>query len=150
MSYNLYNWNDPIPYQFNFQYRNSIQLWSGTDSRVNFLKNLDDPEKNQLLKLLKWDTCEITYQYNSHGFRCTEFDDRPCGIALGCSFTQGVGLPVTTTWPYLLSQLCGIHVWNLGSGGASIDTVFRIFDHYVTKLRPKFVCLLITPAERLE
>lgn len=152
MTYQVYPWiNDPYPpYQFNFQYKNSTQLWSGPDNKINFLKNLNNPEKNQILKSLEWDTCEITYQYNSHGFRCEDFDNRPCGIALGCSFTHGIGLPITSTWPYLLSQLCGIHVWNLGSGGASIDTVFRIFDYYVTKLSPKFVCILTPPAERLE
>lgn len=152
MTYQIYPWvSDPYPpYQFNFQYRNSTQLWSGTDSRVNFLKNLDNPEKNQLLTQLGWDTYDITYRYNSHGFRCDEFDNRPCGIALGCSFTHGVGLPVEKTWPHLLSQLTGMHFWNLGSGGASIDTVFRIFDYYVIKLKPKFVCLLSPPKQRLE
>lgn len=151
MTYQKYPWiNDYPAYQFNWAYRNSTQLWSGTDNKEMFLKNINDPEQSRLLKLLKWDTREITYQYNSHGFRCEDFDDRPCGLALGCSFTHGVGLPITATWPYMLSQLCGIHVWNLGSGGAAIDTVFRIFDYYITKLKPKFVCVLTPPLERLE
>lgn len=151
MTYETYTWIDEHPpYQFNWRYRNSTQRWSGPDNETTWLKNSTDPHQSKLLKSLKWDTCEITYQYNSHGFRCDEFDNRPCGIALGCSFTHGVGLPVTSTWPYLLSELCEIRVWNLGTGGAAIDTVFRIFDYYVIKLNPKFVCVLTPPAERFE
>ena len=42
-----------------------------------------------------WDRPEaITYKFNSEGFRCEEFDDSPCLVALGCSFTFGNALPV--------------------------------------------------------
>jgi hypothetical protein len=42
------------------------------------------------------------------------------------------------------------HVWNLGSGGASIETVFRIFEYSVKRLSPKFVCILLPPPSRFE
>lgn len=151
MNHQLYKTDDPCPpYQFNWNYRSSTQMWSGTDSQGLFLANLANPVKKQMLTQLGWDSCNISYQYNSHGFRCDEFDDRPCGLALGCSHTHGVGLPVDCTWSHLLTQLTGTHVWNLGSGGAAIDTVFRIFDCYVTRLLPKFVCVLVPPLERFE
>jgi hypothetical protein len=138
------------PYQFNWQYRNSMQYWSGQDQQALFDKNLKNSETAKQLQDLGWDKTEITYCYNSHGFRSAEFNRQECGIALGCSFTEGTGLPIENTWPYLLSNLCGTQVWNLGSGGASIDTVFRIFEYYVQTLSPKFVCILLPPPMRFE
>jgi len=138
------------PYHYHWKYKNSIQYWSGTDQRDLFDKNLKDVRTAQQLRYLGWDTAEITYCYNSHGFRSSEFNQQHCGIALGCSFTEGTGLPIEHTWPYLLSNLCSTQVWNLGSGGASIDTVFRIFEYYVQMLSPKFVCVLMPPPMRFE
>lgn len=141
---------DRAPLHYNWKYKNSVQNWSGSDQRELFEKNLSTVETARQLRYLGWDTAEITYCYNSHGFRSSEFKHGPCGIALGCSFTEGVGLPVDTTWPYLLSARLGIPVWNLGVGGASIDTVFRIFEYYVQMLSPKFVCVLMPPPMRFE
>ena len=142
--------SDSPPRPFNWQYRNSMQYWSGFDQRNQFEKNLKNSKAAQQLQDFGWVKTQITYCYNSHGFRSAEFDSRECGIALGCSFTEGVGLPVESTWPHLLSNLCGTQVWNLGSGGASIETVFRIFEHYVQTLSPTFVCVLTPPPMRFE
>lgn len=142
--------SDLLPNHVNLAYKNSTQYWTGTDQRAVFEKNLKNPVTAAQLKNLGWDTADISYCYNSHGFRSAEFDRRNCGLALGCSFTEGTGLPVDTTWPYLLSNMCGTQVWNLGVGGSSIETVFRIFEHYVQTLQPKFVCVLMPPPWRLE
>jgi hypothetical protein len=141
---------DTSPYTNNFDCKNSVQLWSGSDSQERFESNMKDQRSHCMLQFLGWDTANITYVYNSDGFRDQEFDDRPCGIAVGCSFTEGVGLPVEATWPKLLSDYTGTHVWNLGVGGASIDTVFRIVEYYVVALKPKFVCVLMPPPMRFE
>jgi hypothetical protein len=138
------------PWHFNSQYKLTTQLWNGMDSEERFNNHLGDKKSADRLQRMRWDADSITYKFNSMGFRCDNFDNRPCGIALGCSFTQGVGLPLKATWPSVLSELCGIHVWNLGVGGASTETVFRIFEYFVTKLTPKFVCVLMPPAARLE
>jgi hypothetical protein len=140
---------DP-PYHFNVCYKNKTELWNGMDNRKLFFDHVRDSKSAELLKKLGWTSSNITYKFNSLGFRCDEFDDRPCGLALGCSFTQGVGLPVESTWPYLLSGMTNTHVWNLGSGGASIETVFRIFEYSVKRLSPKFVCILLPPPSRFE
>jgi hypothetical protein len=71
-------------------------------------------------------------------------------LLLVVSFTEGVGLNAEQTWPYFLSQLTNLHVWNLGVGSSSIDTVFRLLDYWTTKLNPEFVVVCEPPAIRFE
>ena len=88
----------------------------------------------------------IEYQFNSEGFRDDEFDNRPCGLAFGCSFTEGIGLPTDQTYASQLSNMLGTHVWNFGITGSSLDTVFRFSEYWIQKLQPKFVvCHLPSP-----
>lgn len=130
---------------------NKTSFWSGWDSKETFDKHCANPDTFNRLKQLGWDDPEaITYQYNSQGFRCPEFTEGPCGLALGCSFTMGVGLPLDKVWPSLLSQKLDIQIWNLGVGGAAMDTVFRLLDFYIDVLNPKFVAILTPPPPRFE
>lgn len=72
---------------------------------------------------------DIEYRYNSHGFRCIEFDRIPNGsyvvASVGDSNVEGIGLPVEHTWPHLLCEklrtvvepeVCNL---NLGLGASS-------------------------------
>lgn len=129
---------------------NQIFSWEGTDSQELYQKNLNDPTQRHLLEQHDWIDREIEYNYNSLGFRDQEFDDRPCGIALGCSLTEGTGLPADKTWPFILGEKIGIKIWNLGVAGASMDTCFRMLDYFIPILKPKFVILLDPPPGRLE
>jgi hypothetical protein len=141
---------DLPPYQFNYNHKGLTLHWNGTDQPELYEKHMQNPSTRNLLKQLGWIDSIIEYSYNSHGFRCDEFDDRPAGLALGCSFTEGTGLHLQQTWPALLSTMSNTHIWNLGSGGSSIDTVFRTLDHYINRLNVKFVCILIPPEPRFE
>jgi hypothetical protein len=141
---------DSPPFQYNYDKRSSTVFWSGCDHQHHYQSNLRDPKRYKELKDLGWVDTVIEYTYNSHGFRCEEFDSRPSVLALGCSFTEGTGLPIEQTWPFYLSQMLGLHVWNLGSGGASIDTVFRMLDYYIKRLNVQHVFLLIPPGGRFE
>ncbi len=96
------------------------------------------------------DHAAIIYQYNEHGFRDDAFDDRPCGLALGCSYTEGVGVAADETWPAQLAKLVGYKVWNLGIGGVGIDTCFRVMEFWAPILRPRFIALLDPPIARME
>ena len=125
--------------------------WSGTDTLALFEKNSKDPKTYELLKMHGWLDPEcITYCYNKHGYRDEEFDNRPAGIALGCSYTEGVGVPEHTTWGNVLGRMLGMHVWNLGVGGGSLDTVFRLLEYWLPKLTPKFVAICIPSVPRME
>jgi hypothetical protein len=141
---------DSPPFQYNYDKRSSTVFWSGSDHERHYKENVRNPQKHKELKDLGWLDTVIEYKYNSHGFRCEEFDSRPSVLALGCSFTEGTGLPIEQTWPGCLSQMLNTHVWNLGSGGASVDTVFRLLNHYIQRLNVQCVFILIPPEGRFE
>jgi hypothetical protein len=127
------------------------RFWAPSDDKKTFAKNCADPKKFALLKTYGWDNPKrITYQYNSQGFRSPEFESGSAGLALGCSFTMGIGLPIEKTWPSVLSHMLGTQIWNLGVAGGSMDTVFRLLDFYIKALNPDFVTLLSPPPGRFE
>jgi hypothetical protein len=135
----------------NSRYAGTTQQWSGSDNAALFEKNTKDPDRYQLLKFHGWlDPDVITYKYNRYGFRCDEFDDRPAIMALGCSHTEGVGVREQDTWSIVLSKLLGVHVWNLGVGSSSVDTVFRLLDYWLPKLTPKCVVICLPASGRVE
>jgi hypothetical protein len=140
-----------IPSHNNSHYASQIRHWNGTDTKDAWLQNMKDTKNVQFFKMNGWDNPEaFTYSYNSHGFRCKEFDDAPCYIALGCSHTEGVGLPEDQTWPNQLSIKLDYPVLNLGVGGSSFDTVVRLLDYYIDKLNIKGIFVLEPPAHRFE
>lgn len=109
-------WQEKIvPYSW---YRkDQTVFWSGTDI----------PENQDL----NWQE-SISYKFNLQGFRTYDFNlvkNEKINIALGCSQTLGIGLPVEMTWPYLIETQTNIKTLNLGLGGASTDTVARILTN---------------------
>ena len=140
-----------IPTHFNQQFASTTQLWSGSDTDERFKKNCAIEENYKKLNDLGWLDGEVlTYRYNSQGFRDEEFDQQPAGIALGCSHTQGVGIPAEHAWPQQLQNLLGQKVWNLGSGGAALDTCYRLLDYWIEHLNAKFVVCAVPGIARYE
>ena len=142
----------PIPVHNNSKYASQTNYWTGgPDSVDNWRANMQDPKNYQFFKDQQWDTeTAITYQFNSHGFRCAEFDDSPVYLSIGCSFTEGVGLPIEQTWTWKLSELMGHTVLNLGVGGSSLDTCFRLIDYYIDALNVLGIFILEPPESRFE
>lgn len=139
------------PSHINYIHRNQTLYWSGSDQRRLWEQHMKDPKNCEYLTNAGWDDeYAIEYKFNSSGFRDEEFDQRPNCLAIGCSFTEGVGLNKDQTWPTKLTNLIGMHVWNLGVGGAATDTCFRMTDHYIKILNPKTVFLLVPPPARVE
>jgi hypothetical protein len=133
------------------RHKNKILHWLDTDSEATYLNNIKDPDRLAQLKKYGWDQPgAITYQFNSDGFRCNEFDNSPGIIAIGCSFTAGIGLPLNSIWPTIVGNALGLSVWNLGIGGAGMDTCFRLLHHYIGKLNSQYVLLLTPPIQRFE
>lgn len=130
---------------------NTVAAWSGYDSEDLWEINLNDPRLRGMLDDSGWiPFVDIEYRYNSHGFRDDEFDASPCGIALGCSFTEGVGVASHQTWPKQLETMLGHKVWNLGIGGTGIATCYRVMEYFLPVLKPRFVAMLDPPIPRLE
>lgn len=122
--------------------------WLPMDSEDRYQENLKF--KSDVLKRYGWLNSKFTYKFNSHGFRCDEFDNTPSIVFLGCSFTVGIGLPLEATWPSIVSNKLGLACYNLGIGGASNDTSFRLASYYLEKIKPKIVVFCQTYPSRME
>ena len=123
---------------------NRTVKWLPQDTEELYLENL---KSNQLaLERNGWIDTEITYKFNSFAFRCEEFTNDPSILFLGCSHTVGVGLPVEHTWPTIVANKLNLKCYNLGQGGGSADTAYRLGSHWIPKILPNIVVLLISPA----
>ena len=129
-------------------YANQTREWMSTDSKDLYVINLR--EKYKLLEFNNWINNPFTYKFNSHGFRCDEFKDNPKIMFLGCSNTFGVGLPIDSTWPDIVSKTLGMRYANLSVGGGSNDTAFRMCYGWIDKIKPDIVILLEPPGIRFE
>ena len=136
-----------MTYQHQYSYlANQTLLWHGTDTEELYHHNLiNNPE------MLKQYDCPFTYKFNQFGFRSDEFDSSAASIMfLGCSHTAGIGLPVESTWAHIVSTSLKLKNYNLGIGGSSNDTAFRMSYHWIENLRPSIVIFLSTEPTRLE
>ena len=130
---------------------NTTRQWMDLDSKESWQAHMRNPEQKQHLAKYGFDQPEsISYQMNNCGFRCDDFDHRPGFIALGCSFTMGIGLPIEQVWPTMIGATTGLAVWNLGISASGLDTCFRMLYCYIDILKPKFVMLLIPDKGRFE
>jgi len=129
-------------------YGNLILDWCPSDTEELYNYNLQ--HRYDDLKKFGWIDKKIIYKFNSEGFRCEEFTDKPNIVFLGCSHTLGIGLPLENTYPYIVSQKLKLQCNNLGFGGAANDTIFRIFHTWYKKLKPSIVMYLLGSRERFE
>jgi len=110
-----------------------------------FLYNPENPGLN--------DWIELSYQINSHGFRGIEMptEKKPRSvIAIGCSTTFGVGMPVGQIWPTLVGNTLRQRCYNLGICAGSHDSAFRVLLSWLPKIRPSHVFFLEPPGVRYE
>ena len=130
------------------KYANQSLDWLTSDTKELYEKNL--VEQIELLNQFNWVDKSFTYKFNSHGFRCDEFTTDPTIMFLGCSHTCGIGLPVETIWPELVAKHLNMRCANLGIGGSSNDTAFRLCHHWIDVIQPKIVIFLQPLKNRLE
>jgi len=103
--------------------KNANMLWSGSDLESNYLAN---PKKAD------WANINISYQYNAQGFRTHDLISlyrQKVDVALGCSQTEGIGLPVEANWPSQLALGRPYPMLNLGISTGTTDTVARILTN---------------------
>jgi hypothetical protein len=83
-----------------------------------------------------------TYEINSFGFR-GEIDENSETLASGCSITFGIGLPQSVRWTELLGNNMKKSVTNLGSPGASVETICTTIIQYClnNKMPKQIFCL---------
>lgn len=122
---------------------------SNEDKISSFLyRSLKDMSQHALPKEGS-DSIKIDYNLNSYGYRCNEFDNQEI-LILGCSHTEGHGLPLELTWPYLISKKMNKDYINLAKGGegaqAQITKAFQFFKEFY---KPKYI-FAVFPITRLE
>ena len=136
------------PKHTNLQLANTEINWIDTDSEELYKTNLE--QNYQLLKEFDWVDKMFTYKFNNYGFRGDDLNSEPGVMFLGCSHTFGVGLPIETTWSHLISSAMGLKNYNLGVGGSSNDTAFRLAQYWIPKIKPKVVVFASTERTRFE
>ena len=78
-----------------------------------------------------------TYEINSIGCR-GRIDENSEIIASGCSITFGLGVPEEGRWTNLLSNKINKSITNLGSPGASVESIcFEIIQYCMNSKMPK-------------
>jgi hypothetical protein len=129
-------------------FANQTLQWLSSDTQELYEKNLKT--RVEELNQFGWTDSGIEYQFNSQGFRCTEFDTDPGVMFLGCSHTMGIGMPESETWTSLVANELKLRCWNLGLGGTSNDVAFRMAYHWIPILNTKLCVLMCPDKSRLE
>ncbi len=130
----------PVYMPANYQSR-----WFLTDTQDNF-------EKAQGLSTYRLE--DISYEFNSHGFRSVEFAHDPAAInvlVVGESNSIGVGLPFDHVWfNTLANNLKNKHgvervkFFNMSMSGITLDYMAMLIDQVYDVLKPDFVIILGT------
>jgi hypothetical protein len=120
--------------------------WQDTDNLESFNSN---PKPG-------YTETSITYYINSHGFRGPEFSEladngRPKILALGCSYTKGVGVTYEDIWSTKLNKYFPDHdVINFGLSGGTADSISRYCYLAVEHFKPRIVAALWPEISRVE
>lgn len=123
---------------------NTSLKFSGSDHEDRFNKHLKTQPKDWYYR-----NVDITYDYNEYGHRCknvSEIDLDNYILFCGCSHTEGTGLELEKTFPYLVSNTLGMDYYNLSLGGSGIDvmTYNLVAWSNIVKKPPKAVVIVWT------
>jgi hypothetical protein len=138
------NYHESGVMPYSWQPKNTETLWSGMDNPEWLEKN---PNKEF------WKNIHISYKYNAQGFRTYPLEDhldKKVDIALGCSFTEGVAMPIEHVWTSLIEQQTNIPLLNMGVGSGTTDTVARILTNIAPLFNINTVYILWPKIERFE
>jgi hypothetical protein len=110
--------------------------------RVNTTADTWDSDNSNLVK----------YEFNDYGYR-SPYDyksllDVDKIVCIGCSFTEGIGLDIEETWPYLLSQHIGLPYINLGKAGGSDGYMMWQLMNVLKNVQAKDIFVLSPPPGR--
>lgn len=120
---------------------NKILEFYGSDSEEVFLENLKTKDENWYYR-----NKSITYKFNDLGHRCKSIEEIDLNnyiLFVGCSNTEGVGVELEKTFPYMVSHELKCDYYNLALGGSGIDVVEHNLLTWFSKIKqkPKWVIL---------
>lgn len=133
----------------------TVSFWKISDTQELYKQNYKKHRKR-----LIYGPTDINYKLNKDGFRCDNFvnwSDRSYRVLfVGCSHTEGIGLPLKEVWARKFLGLIkknlklDIPYWNLAVGGMGLDQIVRLLFHYGPILRPQIVVSLLPELSRRE
>jgi hypothetical protein len=133
---------------------NQTHQWQPSDSLENYKKYQPNGQLNYSIDA-------FDYKFNSNGFRCDNFDkhsDLPI-LFMGCSFTEGTGLPLSEIWPtHILNNIKAlpdynnkqIPFWSIALPGSGLDSQLRELYNYYQLVKPKYIFVLLPQLHRRE
>jgi len=113
---------------------NDINYFKSTSNYTNKFSGMDHPSQsanNTSKKFWEYPVQDFDYQYNSWGFRGTDYKQyigKPVNICLGDSFTVNLGGPVEHSWCSQLAKHFDIPTVNLGMDGAGNDAIKLVYN----------------------
>lgn len=127
---------------------NTSLKFSGSDNEERFNKNLKTQSEDWYYR-----NADITYDYNENGHRCkniSEIDLDNYILFSGCSHTEGTGLELEKTFPYLVSTTLGMDYYNLALGGSGTDVMTYNLVAWINTVKkpPKAVVIVWTYENR--
>lgn len=139
------------PWHFGMRYAGQTLDWLPTDTKESYERMTQDPVHREYFAQKGWDQPgTITYRINTNGFRSEEFVSSNCLLALGCSYSMGIGLPESSTWSTLVGHELDLNICNCSWPGASADTCFMLAQYWVPELKPALVVFAAPPQHRLD
>jgi hypothetical protein len=130
-----------------YRHTNLTHYFIGSDQASLYKKNLDALPIDWYYR-----NRAITYVYNEYGHRCPNIKDVDFDnyiLFAGDSHTEGVGLELETTYPYLVAKELGTTYYNLGLGGSGLDVMFYNLSVWLSKYpKPKYISLYYSDPTR--
>ena len=140
-------------YLSNMNRSGSKLKWKSSDTLETYRANLTNPAYQKYKSYWLDESNAFTYNYNNYGFRTNDnFNNKELGVVtLGCSFTEGIGLPYELTWGYRIAQHLNVKHWNLGLAAMGLHTAYRVLLGAI-QLGLKFnkIFLFVPPPFRYE
>lgn len=121
---------------------NQTTNFCGGDAEQTYLRNLPLQRRDWYYR-----SADISYVHNSLGHRCKNYKDIDLEnyiLFTGCSHTEGIGLELEKTFPYLVSKKMDLDYYNLAIGGSGIDIMTHNLITWlsVTRVFPKALVIL--------
>jgi len=117
----------------------TICKFTGGDSEEDYIINLEKQPDDWIYR-----TLEITYQYNNRGHRCKDIEDINLDnyiLFTGCSHTEGVGVRLEDSYPFIVSNELNYDYYNLSMSGTGVDVVEYNLLIWLSKVikKPKYI-----------
>ncbi len=115
--------------------KNNTVLFAGGDEQETFENN-----SKRMPSDWPYHTEHISYTYNNLGHRCKNIEDINLDNYLlftGCSHTEGIGLKLEKTYPYLTATELEYDYYNLSMGGTGFDALEYNLIMWFSKVKKK-------------